>query len=303
MPTDSVTLELANVAFQGSSAGRLGMRSSAARVGLVGDWEPLFRGFLRRESIAQGNARVLGLELGAALASGRVGLALCDPPLPLDFSVRQYLEQAAGLSHGSTTKANSQAHRALDRFGLTAVASRRLDQLQLFQRRALGIALAALGEPELCAIETPLRGLDAQAADYVVRLVTELGRSSRIIVSCPLPGTPSPERSLLDACDELFVFVGGELVADGAPSKVFAQSGRYLISVAGERVPELLRTLEAAGCELVPRARPGSFRVTLPERQSSDLLLDSALDTGVVVHELEPLLLTQSAVGSGLAAL
>jgi ABC-type uncharacterized transport system ATPase subunit len=211
--------------------------------------------------------------------------------------VRDYLEIAARLRHGSPSRAATETQRALDRFGLNGIVAQRLDRLQHFQRRALGIALASLGEPELCALEAPLRGLDAQAADLVGRLVAELGRHCRVLVSSEVPTTPSPERTLLDGCDELFVLLGGELVAQGAPSRVFGPNERYLLTVTGARVHELAEALQTAGCELSARARSGSFSVTLPERATSDLLLDCALDAGVVVHELEPVLVTHSSAG------
>src|SRR6187402_2150410 len=116
MSSELVTLELANVAFLGSSAEPLSLSSSGRRLGLVGDWEPLFRAFLEPRAITQGKARVIGLEPSAALGSGRVGLALCDPALPVEFSVREYLEQAARLAHGSASKGSSEAQRSLDRF-------------------------------------------------------------------------------------------------------------------------------------------------------------------------------------------
>lgn len=278
-------------------------RSEAQRLGLVGDWSALFRKLLDPSALSSGSARVLGLDVSVALRSGRVGFAPCDPPWPDTFSVREYLEHAARLAHGSRSRAESEARAALDRFGLAELGPRRMELLVLHQRRALGVALAKLGSPELCLIEAPLRGLDAPAADYLTRLVNEAARGTRLIVSAAIPSTPSPERALLDACDELLVALNGELLAQGPPSRVLAPTGRYLLTVSGERVAELVSALRAAGCELWPRGASGSFAVALPAQTSTDLLLDSALDAGLVVRELEPVLFAQSAVGSGLAAL
>jgi len=109
-------------------------------------------------------------------------------------------------------------------------------------------------------------------------------------LSAPLPTSPSPERSLLDTCEELFVRKHGALVARGAPSSVFATGSRYSLTVKGPAITEFSQALRHAGVALEPGSQVGSFNVELPasENGSSDLLLDSALAHGLIVLELEP---------------
>ena len=269
----------------------LSLRSDARRVGLIGDWEQLLQLLTGSAQASRGSARVLGCELETAVSSGVLGFAACDPPLPLSFTVSEYLRHAARLSHGSASRAVHDTARALDRYGLGELAKRKLGELALYQQRALGIALATLTAPTVVYLETPLRGLDAPSADYIARLCGEAAAHGRVLLSAALPSSPSAERSLLDSCEELFVQRQGTLVAHGAPSAVFGVFARYSLAVKGERIADFSATLRSAGVEIEPRDQPGSFVVELPASAGvgSDLLLDAALDHDLIVLELEPL--------------
>jgi ABC-type Na+ transport system ATPase subunit NatA len=301
-----VTLELEGALFRraGAALGApLSLRSQARRIGLIGAWEPLFLALGGEASVSRGNARIFGCEIESALARGVVGFAPCDPPLPASFSVREYLEHAARLSHGSRARARDDARRTLEELGLGELTQLQLGCLLPHQARALGIAFAALTTPAVLCLETPLRGLDAASADYVARLCAHVAERSSVILSSALPQSPSAERALLETCDELFRLEHGALVAQGSPQAVFAPGARYLLTLAGSQHAELAAALTSAGCQLTPEPAPTAFSgllaadhivtrylVELPEAANPDLLLDSALAVRVTVLELEPLL-------------
>lgn len=305
-PEPVPTLELREASFRRAgepATAALSVCSRARRVGLIGEWQPLFQALTGDARGAGGSAWIFGCELELSLAHGVVGFAPCDPPLPASLSVREYLEQSARLSHGSRARAQHEAQRMLDEYGLVQLGSQKLAQLQLYQSRALGIALAALTAPPVLCLEAPMRGLDAASADYVARLCAHAAQQSLLIVSAELPSTPSAERALLEQCDELFLLQRGVLVAHGAPQSVLAASPRYLLTLVGARDSEWVSALTAAGCAvserpsstafsalLSPGSRVTRYLVELPrETASPDLLLDAALDAGVTVLELEPL--------------
>ncbi len=211
----------------------LDLRSDAQRVGLLGDWEPLFQLLTGSAQALRGSAEVLGCPLESAISSGVLGFAACDAPLPGSFTVAEYLRHAARLSHGSASRAVHDAQRALDRYGLAELKKRKLAELALYQRRALGIALSTLTAPAVVCLEAPLRGLDAPSGEYIARLCGEVAAHSRVLLSAALPSSPSAERSLLDTCDELFVHEQGGIVIHGAPSSIFAPGTRYSLTVKG----------------------------------------------------------------------
>jgi len=289
------TFELEQFAVRSAGsawAAPLSLRTHARRVGLVGDWEPLFQLLVGRREALSGSARVLGCELESAISRRVLGFAACDPPLPKSFTVLEYLRHAARLDHGSASRAVHDAQRALDRYGLAELAKKKLAELALYQRRALGIALSTLTAPAVVCLEAPLRGLDAPSAEYIARLCGETAAHSRVLLSTAQPRTPSPERSLLDSCDELFERRHDGLLTQGAPSLLFAATARYAISVKGAQIAAFSRALREAGAQLEPRAQTGSFSVVIPEGGSTDLLLDAALDHGLLVLELEPIFAT-----------
>ena len=285
------TLELREVGwlFEATASSTLSLASHAQRVGLVGNWQPLFRALLGQTRLTRGSAQFFGCDLGCAISDGVLGFALCDPELPPTFTVLEYLLHAARLTHGSRSRARQEASAALQRFELGALAKRELSRLAPFERRALGILAATLTSPPVVLLEAPLRDLEAPAADYVARLCAVASEHSRVIVSAPYPHSPSAERALLDACDELFVLEGGTLIAQGPPSTLFAPAQRYLITVKGSKIAAFAAALSGAGCTLDTRSPPGHFSVDLPLDATTDLLLDTALAHDLIVLELEPL--------------
>jgi len=289
------TLELVRFALRSADGAAwkapLSVRTAARRVGLLGNWEPLFQVLSGRAEVASGTAQLLGCDLESALARGILGYSACDVPLPATFTVSEYLRHAARLSHGSTSRAQSDEKRALDRYGLAEIAKRRLAELPLYQRRALGIALSTLTAPPVVLLEAPLRGLDARSGDYIARLCSEAAAHSRLLLSGSLSSSLGPERSLLEACDELVLIEQGELVAQGAPSTVFSPGARYALCVKGDEIEGFVSTLRAAGVRLEARTQAGCFNAELPGAggESTDLLLDSALAHGLIVLQLEPL--------------
>ncbi len=306
--SQAATLELHDASFGrvgATGVAPLSLRSDARRIGLVGNWQPLFRGFTNESTLTAGSARILGSDVHVALMRGVVGFAACDPDLPASFSVFEYLEHAARLSHGSPARAKDDARRALEEYGLSELAPRALGRLVRYQSRAVAIACAAVSAPAVLCLETPLHDLDAASADYIARLCAHAAERSRLIVSTALPSTPSAERALLDACNELFVLKHGTLVAHGSPSHVFAPSPRYLLTLVGAKNGDFAAALSRVGCQVTEQASPKAFnallavgsRVTrylieLPEPSSQSLLLDAALEQGVTVLELEPVFQT-----------
>jgi sodium transport system ATP-binding protein len=289
---EPVTLELRDVTIRRAGSAlltSLSVRSDAHRLGLIGDWEPLFQALTGRAQLSSGSAQLMGCPLERALSRNVVGFAPCDAPLPGSFSVLEYLRHAARLSHGSPARALSDSKRALEQYRLEELATRKLGQLALFERRALAIVCAALSTPPVLCLETPLRGLDAEPADYIARLCNEAAKRSRVIASASFPSAPSPEHALLDACQELCVLSRGALVGQGTPTQILAPSTRYWLSVSGAKAGTFSALLEAAGCRLRERDGLGRYLVDLPESGTSDLLLDAARASELVVLELRPL--------------
>lgn len=294
------TLELRAARLRAGDA-PLSLCSSARRIALLGEWQPLFGALAGAGAPAAGSAQILGCELHQAVARGVAGVALCDPPLPAAFSVREYLEHAARLSHGSVQRAESDARQSLAELGLAELGELQIGRLAPYQRRALGIATATLGAPAVICLESPLGGLDAASSDYIAKLCARAAERQRLIFSASALSTPSPERAFVDTCEEIFVLRAGVLATSGSPETVFSAHARYLLTLTGDGA-RLASALDVAGCTLHmqpaptgyaallgPGAPVSRYLVELPPSESSDLVLDSAIEAGVTVLELEPL--------------
>jgi len=301
--TNAPTLELGAAVFRRDGVdlnAALSLRSDARRLGLVGDWGFVFDALTGHARCVSGSATIAGAPFEGALASGRVGVAACHAPLPEVLTVRDYLGHAARLCHGQARRAAEEAERALTEFDWHQLGERKLGLLVPHQKRALAIIQASLGGPELVCVQSPLLGLDAQSADYVLTLLERVAARSRLIVTALLPLTPSPDRNLLDACSELVVRERAGLTS-GPPDVVLEPPPRYLLTLVGRGGAEFSAIVSAAGARLssarvfesvsrvLPRdAQLTSYLVDLPPGSTTDLLVDAALAAGMVLIDLEP---------------
>ena len=164
----------------------------------------------------------------------------------------------------------------------------KLGQLLLYQRRALGIALAALTTPPVLCLEAPLRNLDAASADYVARLCAHAAERSRLVISADLPSTANaevcPARRVTTGCFCSRTPGRTWLLHGSAESVARTRVPRYLHDASSaQKESELVLALDAAGCQprktaesdhvsapcCAPNSRVTRYLVELPEAASS----------------------------------
>jgi ABC-type multidrug transport system ATPase subunit len=279
----------------------LSVTSSAQKLGLVGDWGPLYRALAGEAEVSGGRAELAGVALERAVRQGTVGLSLCDRPLPDAFTVGEYLEHAARLNGDTRKAARSEALRVLDALELMTLTKRKLGALSLHEQRALGLALSAIGKPALVCLETPLARLDALGQDYLAAPLARLAEQHALVVSVLSADASCGECSLLDDLDEVLWLERGLLVAQGPPAELLLGRDQYLVAIVGS--PRMLiGALEQRGCHVTAagqvdaiaallgdaKATVERLRVKLPGAASADLILDLALATGTRVIEFVP---------------
>jgi heme ABC exporter ATP-binding subunit CcmA len=130
--------------------------------------------------LRSGRAEVFGVDLSVDRRSHRRRLALVghDTFCYDDLTVRENLRFAARAAGGSTTAADA----ALERLGLTAVASTQHAKLSAGQRRRLALAVAFSREPELLLLDEPHAGLDADGRSLLDGMLAAAPSEGRTVV-------------------------------------------------------------------------------------------------------------------------
>ena len=269
----------------------LGAVSEADRVGLVGDWSALFALLGARGRLVRGRAEIAGVPAERAVASGQVGLALSDVPLPGAASARDYLEASARLAGFSRRLAVDASRHALGELGLDALAGRRIRDLGQLERRGLALAHAALGNPSALVLEAPLDHLDEASSGVVAGWVERAAAGRRLLVSARHTGMATPERGLFDGLEEILVLRPGGLLSQGPPAETLSGCERYLV-VVRSRGAELKEALLARGVEATLEAQDGAgarLWVELRAPGALDLVRDVVVELEAPLIELTPL--------------
>jgi ABC-type cobalamin/Fe3+-siderophores transport system ATPase subunit len=213
---------------------------------LVGAWGPLFELLAGKRRLRGGRLELGGAPLEEAAAQGRVGWLPLDAPLPPAWSAREVLAASAELLGDSRRSALRRARRTLESLGLAELEGKRVSRLRPGDRRALGIAMAALGEPAVLALEQPLAGLEPSEQTSVASVLERalLGRGA-LVSMAELPGSPC-EDALAAQSSELLFVSDQRLAARGSYRELCARARSYRV-VVQRSVEALSSRLTAAG--------------------------------------------------------
>ena len=244
-----LALDRARIDVGGAIGAPESARGGARRLALVGRFRPLFRLLARHATLASGSARVLGTDARSAVRDGIVGLALCDPPLPAEWTLVRYLFESARLAGARARDARRDAEAAIERFELRASAPRRLADLPPAVRRIALLAHATLRAPPVVCAETPLADLDPGSQVYVAAALERVAGAHRLVVS--LATTAGAERAFVEQADWVIVSEGERIVSEGPPPQALARGTRYAATVTRSADP-FREALAARGVTFAP---------------------------------------------------
>lgn len=109
-----------------------------------------------------------------------------DTGLYARLSVRHNLEFWAGVAFVPRSRRRDTVDRALERFSIEGLASRRADRLSLGQRQRVRLALTFLHNPQLVLLDEPATSLDAEGLDLLAAALTEhTGRGGNVVCCAP----------------------------------------------------------------------------------------------------------------------
>ncbi len=293
-----IELEAARIAWPGGSiAPALTFSALGPRLALVGAFQPLFALLSAEATLASGVARVRGEDAASAVRRGLVGLALCDPALPLRWTAERYLLESAELGGLGSRDARRTAAELLDRFELRQRARHELKDLLLIERRALVLAGATIGAPGVLVAQAPLARLDAASQHYLYGVLARAAEGRDLVVSVPALPPSGAERGLVDAADQVLWENPERAVPrerDEGPRRVFlsvlAGSNELCAALRAQGirfeslpVDPLLLALSSQGPEGV-----GRLLVELSDTASTTRLLELASAANAPVVELVP---------------
>lgn len=171
------------------------------------------------------------------VAEGTVALLAQDDPFFLELTVYETLCFASQLAGRSLMAAQHEAEGLLQRVGLAAAATRRVDHTTKGEQRRLAVACAIAGEdqgvgrcPRALLADEPTTGLDAFQAQRVAELLKELAVTRSCVALCSLH---QPRSSMWRCLEDVLVMAPGGFVvycgrADEMP-KHFSSLGHSCI--------------------------------------------------------------------------
>ncbi len=190
--------------------------------------------------------------------------------------IAEQLEYLARL-HGRTPRdARASAAEWLERLGLAARASSKVEELSLGNRQRAQLAAALVHDPELLVLDEPLSGLDPAGIDAVgAVLVAEAAAGRGVVFS-------SHQLDLVEElCASVAIIDHGRLVVQGTVEEL-ATSGRrrLVVEVAGD--PSGAWATGLPGVE--SRVEGGMVRLVLDEATDPQSVLAAATRAGPVLH-------------------
>ena len=293
-------LQGARIAAGGVTSEPLSARGGTQKLALVGDFRPLFRLLTRDAALVAGRAELAGVPAVDA-AAGRVGVALCDPPLVPEWTPERYLTESARLLGFSARDATLEVASVLAALSLGGFAKHRIDVLQVALRRAVLFGHALLGSPDLLCLESPFAELDRAGQAEVAEYLERATRGRRFVVSVRSLPANGPERALVERADWVVVESHGRITAEGAPGRMLGHGRRYVATVtrAGDAFVAALRargiTVRDGAVTHVPAppdAHPGvdpvEVALELPSGGSANDVVLAAASVNAPLVELVP---------------
>ncbi|RLB64662.1 MAG: ABC transporter ATP-binding protein [Deltaproteobacteria bacterium] len=237
--------------------------------------------------VVSGSLRVAGADVAAREHVGLCGVAPLDPPMPLRWTVQEYLSWGARLGGARRRQAKALALAALERLGLTDLRRRRLKALARHERRALAVTLAIVTNPSVIVLEDPLAKLDESDVTAVMAVMAQAAVGRAVILSMPHLSPRSPAAHLARTATDICVFRGGELLLVAEPATLFDNAAIYEITVK-RGAAALRRTLAEQGLEL--HGGPEHFSLSLPKGRGPSDVLAAAAQARAAVTSCIPLL-------------
>jgi len=165
-----------------------------------------------------GQAKVLGFDVvsQATEVRKRIGLILGgDRGFYGPLSGFENLRYFAALSHLNRHFAKKRIEEVLEQVGLTPASNQPVNQYSRGMRQRLHLARGLMTDPEVLLMDEPTIGLDPAGAQELRKLIPELVKRGKTILSTT--------HYMLEAdqlCNKIAIINEGSIVAEGTPTQI-----------------------------------------------------------------------------------
>ncbi len=217
----------------------------------------------------------------------RIGYLPENPPLYFDLRVSEYLNFVAQIKGVPNNRIQSQVDSAIERAGLTKVASQVIGSLSKGYKQRVGLAQALLNDPDVLILDEPTVGLDPRQIIEIRQLIKNLGGDHTVILSTHI--LPEVEMT----CQRVVIINEGQVVAQDTPENLTRRlrgTERILLELDGdtrtveqilERFPQITRR------EVEKLSSNGHVRYALEVSEDiRNQLARAVVESGVNLYEL-----------------
>jgi len=166
-------------------------------------------------------------------------------PVYPEMTVIEYLDYMAALHQVDGTARAALVASAIKKTALEEKALQSIGTLSRGYRQRTGVAQAILHEPDILILDEPTNGLDPTQIQQMRALITELSRTSTVIVSTHIL------QEVQAVCDRVIILKNGRVALDSRLDSLSAE-GRLLLQVGdgeGDLEQVLAPCREVAGVE------------------------------------------------------
>ncbi len=176
-----------------------------------------------------GTITVNGKEIGADRRTVQKDIGYLPENCPVypDMTVIDYLDYMASLHGLSEGKRAPLVVAAIGRTGLKEKAFQPISTLSRGYRQRTGVAQAILHEPDILILDEPTNGLDPTQIMHMRALITDLSKSSTVIISTHVL------QEVQAICDRVIILKNGTKALDARLNELQTE-GRLLLQIGGK---------------------------------------------------------------------
>ncbi|MBI4557038.1 MAG: ATP-binding cassette domain-containing protein [Candidatus Hydrogenedentes bacterium] len=179
---------------------------------------------------SRGTARIAGFEVheNPLEVKRRVGYLPENVPQYPEMLVSKFLSYVAEVKNVPKSDRAREVGRAMERCGLTEMASRVCGHLSKGYRQRVGLAQALIGNPPVLILDEPTVGLDPKQIIEIRQMIKDLAQEHTVLLSTHI----LPEVAMI--CGRVLIIHQGRIVAQDSMENLGGASGTQPIIVEAD---------------------------------------------------------------------